>query len=254
MFVPLAFFKGSTGNIYRQFAAVMAVSIFFSAFMALSLTPALCGTLLKPVAAGHHHDKGGFFGWFNRAFSRTTHRYEGVVARLLRRSGRLMLIYLLLAAVVGWMYLRLPTAFLPQEDQGNILVNIQLPPGATTERTQAVVEQIEGYLLKQPEVQSMVAVMGFSFSGLGQNAALAFVTLKDWSERPGEASSAQGLAGRAFGALSQVRDAFIFPLSPPPIPELGSSSGFTRYTPVLVSCISVGPRAFTAPLMRFACS
>ncbi|TXI19007.1 MAG: efflux RND transporter permease subunit, partial [Ottowia sp.] len=170
VFVPLAFFKGSTGNIYRQFAAVMAVSIFFSAFMALSLTPALCGTLLKPVAAGHHHDKGGFFGWFNRAFSRTTHRYEGVVARLLRRSGRLMLIYLLLAAVVGWMYLRLPTAFLPQEDQGNILVNIQLPPGATTERTQAVVEQIEGYLLKQPEVQSMVAVMGFSFSGQGQNA------------------------------------------------------------------------------------
>jgi len=227
VFVPLAFFKGSTGNIYRQFAAVMAVSIFFSAFMALSLTPALCGTLLKPVAAGHHHARGGFFGWFNRGFSRTTRGYEGVVARLLRRSGRLMLIYLLLAAVVGWMYLRLPTAFLPQEDQGNILVNIQLPPGATTERTQAVVEQIEGYLLKQPEVQSMVAVMGFSFSGQGQNAGISFVTLKPWDERPGAQHSADAVAGRAMGALSRVKDAFIFPLNPPPIPELGVSAGFS---------------------------
>ena len=227
VFVPLAFFKGSTGNIYRQFAAVMGVSIFFSAFMALSLTPALCGTLLKPVQAGHQQAKGGFFGWFNRGFARTTRGYEGVVARLLRRSGRLMLIYLLLAAVVGWMYVRLPTAFLPQEDQGNLLVNIQLPPGATTERTQTVVEQIEGYLLKQPEVQSMVAVMGFSFSGQGQNAGISFVTLKPWDERTGPQHAADAVAGRAMGALSTIKDAFIFPLNPPPIPELGVSSGFS---------------------------
>ena len=227
VFVPLAFFQGSTGNIYRQFAAVMGVSIFFSAFMALSLTPALCATLLKPVEAGHHDAKRGFFGWFNRRFTRTSRRYEGLVAKLLRRAGRLMLVYVALAAVAGWMYLRLPTSFLPQEDQGNILVNIQLPPGATQQRTQKVVEQVEDYLLAQPEVQSMVAVMGFSFSGQGQNAGISFVTLKPWDERKGAAHSAEAVAGRAMGALSAVKDAFIFPLNPPPIPELGVSSGFT---------------------------
>ncbi|MCB2024072.1 MAG: efflux RND transporter permease subunit [Ottowia sp.] len=227
VFVPLAFFSGSVGNIYRQFSAVMGVSIFFSAFMALSLTPALCGSLLKPVEAGHHHAKRGFFGWFNRGFTRTAKGYEGFVARLLRRGGRLMLIYLVLAAVVGWMYLRLPTSFLPQEDQGNILLNIQLPPGATQERTRAVVEQAEAFMLKQPEVKSMVAVMGFSFSGQGQNAGISFVTLKPWDERPGPQHSASAIAGRAMGALSRVKDAFIFALSPPPIPELGVSSGFT---------------------------
>ncbi len=227
VFVPLAFFKGSTGNIYRQFAAVMGVSIFVSAFMALSLTPALCATLLKPVAAGHHGEKSGFFGWFNRRFARATRSYEGVVSSLLRRAGRLMLVYLALAAVAGWMYMRLPTSFLPQEDQGNILVNIQLPPGATQERTRSVVEQVEGFLLAQPEVQSMVAVMGFSFSGQGQNAGIAFVTLKPWDERPGPAHSATAVAGRTMGALSAVKDAFIFALNPPPIPELGVSAGFT---------------------------
>ncbi|MFT4195013.1 efflux RND transporter permease subunit [Ottowia sp.] len=227
VFVPLAFFAGSVGNIYRQFSAVMVVSIAFSAFMALSLTPALCGTLLKPVEAGHHHAKGGFFGRFNRGFSRTAKGYEGFVARLLRRGGRLMLVYLVLAAVVGWLYLRLPTAFLPQEDQGNLLVNIQLPPGATAERTQAVAEQVENYMLKQPEVQSMVAVLGFSFSGQGQNAGIGFVTLKPWDERAGARHSADAIAGRAMGALSAIRDAFIFPLNPPAIPELGVSAGFS---------------------------
>ncbi|MFT3778266.1 MAG: efflux RND transporter permease subunit [Ottowia sp.] len=227
VFVPLAFFAGSVGNIYRQFSAVMVVSIAFSAFMALSLTPALCGTLLKPVEAGHHHAKGGFFGGFNRGFSRTAKGYEGFVARLLRRGGRLMLVYLVLAAVVGWLYLRLPTAFLPQEDQGNLLVNIQLPPGATTERTQAVAEQVENYMLKQPEVQSMVAVLGFSFSGQGQNAGIGFVTLKPWDERAGARHSADAIAGRAMGALSAIKDAFIFPLNPPAIPELGVSAGFS---------------------------
>jgi multidrug efflux pump len=226
VFVPLAFFAGSTGNIYRQFSAVMVASIAFSAFLALSLTPALCATLLKPVDP-EHHEKRGFFGWFNRGFSRTAKGYESLVARVLKRAARYLIIYVAIIAAVAVAYMRLPTSFLPGEDQGTILVNVQLPSGATQDRTLAVMEQVEGYLLKQPEVQSMVSVLGFSFSGLGQNAALAFVTLKDWSEREGAGQSAEGLAGRAFGALSGIRDAFIFPLSPPPIPELGSASGFT---------------------------
>ncbi|MDO9033037.1 MAG: efflux RND transporter permease subunit [Hydrogenophaga sp.] len=227
VFVPLAFFSGSVGNIYRQFAAVMGMSIGFSAFMALSLTPALCATLLKPVEAGHAHAKTGFFGWFNRGFSRTAKGYEGGVAKLLPRAGRTLLIYVAIVAAAVVVYMRLPTSFLPNEDQGTLLVNVQLPPGATQERTLAVMKQVEGFMLQQPEVQSMVGVLGFSFSGQGQNAALAFVTLKDWSERAGDGSAAQAVAGRAFGALSGIRDAFIFPLSPPPIPELGASSGFS---------------------------
>jgi multidrug efflux pump len=227
VFVPLAFFKGSVGNIYRQFSAVMVSSIACSAFMALSLTPALCATLLKPVEAGHHLAKTGFFGWFNRGFTRTTQGYESWVARILQRASRTLWVYLAIMLAVGVMYLRLPTSFLPGEDQGYILVNVQLPPGATQQRTQAVMEQVEGFVLNQPEVQSMVGILGFSFSGQGQNAGLAFVTLKDWAERAGPMQSAQALAGRAFGALMGVRDAFIFPLSPPPIPELGTASGFT---------------------------
>ncbi|MBK6927555.1 MAG: efflux RND transporter permease subunit [Comamonadaceae bacterium] len=226
VFVPLAFFSGSVGNIYRQFAAVMGVSIAFSAFMALSLTPALCATLLKPVEAGHHHAKTGFFGWFNRGFSRTAKGYEGVVARILPRAARYLVIYVAIVAGAAVVYLRLPTSFLPNEDQGTLLVNVQLPPGATQARALDVMQQVEGFMLKQPEVQSMVSVLGFSFSGQGQNAALAFVTLKDWHERKAPGTSAQDLAGRAFGGLSGIRDAFIFPLSPPSIPELGSSSGF----------------------------
>ena len=227
VFVPLAFFAGSTGNIYRQFSAVMVASIGFSAFMALSLTPALCATLLKPVEAGHHHEKSGFFGWFNRSFASGAKRYEGWVARMLKRAVRYLVIYAAIVGAVAVVYMRLPTSFLPSEDQGNIIVNVQLPPGATQERTLAVMEQVEQFILKQPEVQSMVGVLGFSFSGQGQNAALAFVTLKDWSERHGPGQSAQEVAGRAFGGLSGIRDAFIFPLSPPPIPELGNASGFT---------------------------
>ena len=227
VFVPLAFFEGSVGNIYRQFAVVMVTSIAFSAFLALSLTPALCATLLKPVEAGHHHEKKGFFGWFNRGFSRTAKGYESLVARLLKRAGRYLLIYAAIIGVVVLVYTRLPSSFLPQEDQGNLLVNVQLPSGATQERTRSVIEQVERFMLKQPEVASMVGVLGYSFSGQGQNAALAFVTLKDFDDRPDEKNSAQAVAGRAFGALSGIRDAQVFPLSPPPIRELGSDSGFT---------------------------
>ena len=225
VFIPMAFFAGSVGNIYRQFSLSMVASMLFSAFLALSLTPALCVTLLKPVP-DDHHEKGGFFGWFNRFFTATTHGYEGVAAKLVRRGGRVVILYVLIVAVVGWLYVRLPTAFLPNEDQGNLIVNVQLPPGATAPRTEAVISQVEAYFLKQPEVASIVGVVGFSFSGTGQNAALGFVTLKDFDQRKGEAHSSQALAQRAFGALMGIRDAFIYPLNPPPIRELGNATGF----------------------------
>ncbi|AMO24294.1 efflux RND transporter permease subunit [Ramlibacter solisilvae] len=226
VFVPLAFFGGAVGNIYKQFSAVMVSSIAFSAFMALSLTPALCATLLKPMQAGHHMEKTGFFGRFNRGFARTAKGYESFVARILRRIPRALVVYAGVLVAVAFLFWRLPTSFLPNEDQGYLIINVQLPPGATVERTTSVMRQVEDFVLKQPEVQSMVGVLGFSFSGQGQNAGLAFVTLKDWSERKGSEHTAQSIAGRAFGALSGIRDAFIFPLSPPPIPELGTATGF----------------------------
>ena len=227
VFVPLAFFGGAVGNIYRQFAAVMVSSIAFSAFLALTLTPALCAHLLKPVEAGHHHEKKGFFGWFNRKFTATAKNYESWVARLLRGTGRAMLVFVVVTGVVALLFTRLPNSFLPNEDQGYVIANIQLPPGATQERTSEVMRQVEGFVMKQPEVANMVSVLGFSFSGSGQNMALAFIPLKDWSDRKGDGSSAQALAGRIMGGLSGVRDAFIFALSPPPIPELGRGTGFT---------------------------
>ena len=226
VFIPMAFFAGSVGNIYRQFSLSMVASMLFSAFLALSLTPALCATLLKPVPQGHHEKK-GFFGWFNRAFTSTTHGYESWAAKLVRRGGRVLIVYAVIVGVVGWLYVRMPSSFLPNEDQGNLIVNVQLPPGATSNRTEAVISQVEQFFLKQPEVQSIVGVVGFSFSGSGQNAALGFVTLKDWDERKGEGQSAQSLAGRAFGALMGIRDAFIFPLNPPAIRELGNGTGFS---------------------------
>ncbi|MGN6830111.1 efflux RND transporter permease subunit [Paucibacter sp. M5-1] len=227
VFVPMAFFSGSVGNIYRQFSLAMVASISLSALMALTLTPALCATLLKPVEAGHHHDKRGFFGWFNRGFSRTAKGYEGWVAKLLKRAPSMMVAFLAIVTVVGWLYLRLPTSFLPNEDQGYLIVNVQLPPGATAARTEAAVKSVEDFMLKQPEVQSTIGVIGFSFSGQGQNAALVFVPLKPWEERTKPENSASALAGRAFGAMMMgVRDAFIYPLSPPPIPELGTATGF----------------------------
>ena len=227
VFLPMAFFGGSVGNIYRQFSLVMVSSMLFSIFLANSLTPALCATFLKPVEAGHKHVKRGFFGWFNRGFLAATHGYESMVARMLRRTTRFVLLFGVIVAVVAILFNRMPESFLPNEDQGYIIANVQLPPGATQERTRAVMEKVEGFMLAQPEVAQMVSVLGFSFSGSGQNAALAFITLKPWDERPGPEHSAQALAGRAFGALSGVRDAFIFALSPPSIPELGTATGFT---------------------------
>jgi multidrug efflux pump len=226
VFVPLAFFKGSIGNIYRQFSAVMVVSIFCSAFMALSLTPALCATLLKPVQAGHHHEKGGFFGWFNRTFHSGAKGYESWVAKLLRRAGRLMIIYVVIIGAVVALYQRLPTAFLPQEDQGTLIAMIQLPPGASLERTHQVVEQYEQYMRAQPEVQNVVAVAGYSPSGQGQNMGFSFVALKPWDQRKGAEHSSDAIAKRALVALSSIKDAFIYPLPPPAVPELGLTMGF----------------------------
>jgi multidrug efflux pump len=226
VFVPLAFFAGSVGNIYKQFSAVMVSSIAVSAFMALSLSPALCATFLKQVEAGHHLEKGGFWGTFNRGFKRTAKEYEGFVAKILRHIARAAIVYLAVIVAVGFFFWKLPGSFLPLEDQGYIIVNVQLPPGATAERTGRAIAQVEKFMLAQPEVQHTVGVLGFSFSGQGQNAGLVFVPLKPWDERKGQEHSAQAVAGRAFGALSQVKDAFIFAVSPPPIPELGSSTGF----------------------------
>jgi multidrug efflux pump len=226
VFIPLAFFSGAIGNIYRQFAAVMVTAILLSAFLALSFSPALCATLLKPVQPGHHHAKKGFFGWFNRSYARAARGYEGIVARMVRQTGRYLVIYAAVIGAAGVMYTRLPTAFVPNEDQGNILINVLLPPGATQQRTLEVMKQIEGVMLKQPEVAAMTSVMGFNFSGSGQNSALNFVALKDWDERPDPEQSAQALVKRAQGMLSGIRDAFIFPVSPPAIRELGRANGF----------------------------
>ena len=226
VFVPLAFFAGAVGNIYRQFSAVMVSSIFFSAFMALTLTPALCAHLLQPVEAGHAHAKSGFFGWFNRGFARTAKNYEGFVAKILRHTGRALAVFVCVIAVVALLFMRMPSSVLPNEDQGYIIANIQLPAGATLERTSTVLAEAEAFILKQPEVAAMVGVVGFNFSGQGQNVALGFIPLKDWKER-GAGHGAQDVANRISGAMSRQRDSSVFAISPPPIPELGRGTGFS---------------------------
>jgi len=226
VFIPMAFFGGAVGAIYRQFSLSMVSAMLFSALMALTLTPALCATILQPVEAGHHHEKKGFFGWFNRRFAVTASGYQGVIGRILKRTGRYMLVFALILGVVSWLYIRLPSSFLPNEDQGYLITNVQLPAGASTSRTQAVLNQVEGYFRKQPGVARTIAVAGFSFSGNGQNAGLVFIPLKDWKER-GSEDTAQAIAQRAFGALSGIPDAIVYPLSPPPIRELGNATGIT---------------------------
>ncbi|HEV2438003.1 MAG TPA: efflux RND transporter permease subunit [Verrucomicrobiae bacterium] len=226
VFIPMAFFGGSVGAIYRQFSLSLVSCMLFSIFLAMSLTPALCASLLKPVEKGHHLRKEGFFGWFNRGFAATRKNYEGLLARTISKAPRYVVIYLAIVAAVGWLYYRLPSSFLPDEDQGYFITLIQLPVGATSQRTVAVLKQVEAYYLKQPEVAGMVDVAGFSFNGQGQNAALAFVHLKDWSQRRGKEHGVDAIITRAFGALSQIKDATVYPLNPPPIPELGISAGF----------------------------
>jgi len=227
VFLPLAFMSGSVGVIYRQFSVAMAVSIFFSAFLALSFTPALCATILKPIPKGHHDEKRGFFGWFNRKFDATTHGYQNWVSRMLHKGGRMMLIYLLLVLLLGWLYLRLPSSFLPEEDQGYVVSNIELPTGATANRTVEVIETIEKYFMQKPQVENVIAVQGFSFNGNGLNAAIAFVTLKDFDQRKGRGDSAQALS---FGAINDllmgIHDAQVFTVVPPAISALGNATGF----------------------------
>ena len=226
VFVPMAFFPGAVGIIYQQFSLTMVVSILFSGFLALTLTPALCATFLKPIAKGGHHEKKGFFGWFNRGFDRATNGYAGAVGAITRKPGRYMVIYLALLAGLGWGFLRLPSAFLPNEDQGYLLVDIQAPPEASANRTLEVLQQVEKIVLAEPAVSRMVGISGYSFAGAGENAALAFITLKDWSER-GPNDSATAIAQRINGKMFQIKDAQTFALSPPPISGLGNSTGFS---------------------------
>lgn len=225
VFIPMAFFPGSTGIIYRQFSLTMVVSILFSAFLALSLTPALCATFLKPIKAGHH-EKRGPGGWFNRKFDSLTHGYTKAATGGARRAGRMMVIYLALLAGLGYLFISLPSAFVPDEDQGFLIVDIQGPPEASANRTTASIEQIEKIFAAEPSVKDVVAIQGFSFSGNGANAALAFITLKDWAER-GADNSAQDIANRANMKLFGLKDATTFALSPPPIEGFGTSGGFS---------------------------
>ena len=225
VFLPMAFMQGSVGVIYQQFSVAMAVSILFSAFLALSLTPALCATLLKPVAKGEQHARKGFFGWFNRRFEGMSDGYQRWVMQALQRSGRYLLLYALLLGALGYGLSQLPTAFLPTEDQGYTITDIQLPPGASRMRTEQVAAQIEAHNSEEPGVGNTTLILGFSFSGSGQNAALAFTTLKDWSERGAE-HTAQAIAERANQAFTQLKDAVAYAVLPPPIDGLGESTGF----------------------------
>ena len=225
VFLPMAFMKGSVGIIYQQFSVSMAVSILFSAFLALSLTPALCATLLKPIPAGSHERRGGLFGAFNRGFERMSGGYQRWVGQALARSGRYLLVYGVLLAVLGYGFSQLPSAFLPTEDQGYTITDIQLPPGASRLRTEQVAAQIEAHNAGEPGVGNTTVILGFSFSGSGQNAALAFTTLKDWAER-GAAEGAQAIADRANQAFGQLKDAVAFSVLPPPVDGLGESGGF----------------------------
>ena len=226
VFVPMAFFPGSVGVIYRQFSVSMATSIAFSAFLALSLTPALCATLLKPVAKGHGHAKGGFFGLFNRRFEAGTRAYRSGVGGMLRRPIRALFVYALLIAALGWGYARMPSSFLPIEDQGYVIVDVQTPPESSAGRTLDVVRRIEEHFGKEPAVASRTVLVGYGFSGQGQNAALAFVTLKDWKER-GPNDGAAAISERANAVLGGLPDAVAMALAPPAIDSLGNSSGFS---------------------------
>ena len=229
VFVPMAFFGGSTGVIYRQFSITIVSSMVLSVIVAIIFTPALCATLLKPIPKGHHGTKKGFFGWFNKKFDSASHSYANNVSRGLGRTKRLMVIYLAILIAMGYMFTRIPTAFLPDEDQGILFVQIQSPSGATAQRTQATIEQVNKYLLEErgDVVESVFAVNGFSFGGRGQNSAIMFVRLKDWADRKGAENSASAIAGSAMGYfMTQIHDAQVFSFAPPAVLELGNANGF----------------------------
>ncbi|EAM8076063.1 hydrophobe/amphiphile efflux-1 family RND transporter [Salmonella enterica subsp. enterica serovar Bovismorbificans] len=228
VFIPMAFFGGSTGAIYRQFSITIVSAMALSVLVALILTPALCATLLKPVSAEHHEKKSGFFGWFNTRFDHSVNHYTNSVSGIVRNTGRYLIIYLLIVVGMAVLFLRLPTSFLPEEDQGIFLTMIQLPSGATQERTQKVLDQVTHYYLnnEKANVESVFTVNGFSFSGQGQNSGMAFVSLKPWEERNGEENSVEAVIARATRAFSQIRDGLVFPFNMPAIVELGTATGF----------------------------
>ncbi|EHW6111825.1 efflux RND transporter permease subunit [Salmonella enterica] len=228
VFIPMAFFGGSTGAIYRQFSITIVSAMALSVLVALILTPALCATLLKPVSAEHHEKKSGFFGWFNAKFDHSVNHYTNSVSGIVRNTGRYLIIYLLIVVGMAVLFLRLPTSFLPEEDQGVFLTMIQLPSGATQERTQKVLDQVTHYYLnnEKANVESVFTVNGFSFSGQGQNSGMAFVSLKPWEERNGEENSVEAVIARATRAFSQIRDGLVFPFNMPAIVELGTATGF----------------------------
>jgi len=228
VFVPMAFFSGSTGVIYRQFSVTIVAAMALSVLVALVFTPALCSTFLTPVEKGHHASNQGFFGWFNRSFERGSSSYQGWVGAMLSRGKRSLLMYALLVVALAVIFMRLPTSFLPAEDQGVLFSQIQLPTGATQERTVKVLEQVEHHFLvdEKDAVASLFTVSGYSFGGRGQNVGLAFVRLKDWEERNSAALRAPAIVGRAMGAFSQIKDAMVFAFAPPAVLELGNASGF----------------------------
>ncbi len=226
VFIPMAFFPGSTGAIYRQFAVTLVLTMMFSALMALTLTPALCATLLKHNPGHELIPRSGFFGWFNRFFERNTQRYTATVSKNIRKSARYLLVYAAIVIAMGWLFSKLPGSFLPEEDQGYFLNMIQLPSGATQARTLEVLSQAEQFYMKMPEVQHVVGVAGFSFFGRGQNAALVFVRLKSWDDRPSADSAAPMLVKKANMMFFRIKQAMIFAINPPSIPELAAVGGF----------------------------
>ena len=228
VFIPMAFFGGSTGAIYRQFSITIVSAMALSVLVALILTPALCATLLKPVDPETHGEKKGFFGWFNRLFDRSTHHYTESVARIISGTGRYLLIYVLIVGGMAVLFLRLPTSFLPDEDQGVFMTMVQLPAGATQARTQKVLDKVTDYYLnsEKANVDSVLTVNGYSFSGQGQNSGMAFISLKPWEQRPGKENGVGGIVERATRAFSQIRDGLVFPFNLPAIIELGTATGF----------------------------
>jgi multidrug efflux pump len=228
VFVPMAFFGGSTGVIYRQFSITIVSAMALSVVVALIFTPALCATMLKPVEKGHKESARGFFGWFNRTFRWGTDRYEGTVHHILRRTGRFVIIYLVLAGAMVFFFKKLPTSFLPDEDQGLMFAQVTTPPGSPITATEAVLTKVRKYLLEEEKanVESVLTVAGFSFGGRGQNAGLVFVRLKDWDSRPGIQNRVQAIAKRAMQRFMSYREAMVFAFPPPAVFELGNATGF----------------------------
>ncbi|WP_145562443.1 multidrug efflux RND transporter permease AcrD [Yersinia aldovae] len=228
VFIPMAFFGGTTGAIYRQFSITIVSAMVLSVLVALILTPALCATMLKPIAPGHHHAKRGFFGWFNRMFDRNAHRYEKGVARVLHHSARFMLLYLLLLGGLALLFLKLPTSFLPLEDRGVFMAQVQLPVGSTQQQTLKVVEKVENYFLTQEQnnVLSVFSTVGSGPGGNGQNVARLFIRLADWDKRTDSNDSSFAIIERATKAFNKIIEAKVSVSSPPAISGLGGSSGF----------------------------